>query len=222
MIAVLCQLSSSSNNKRQVGFADSINWEEEKCRSCRGSESRRRKREKRKMKRKMESEQRTKRMLACLEIIRDDDHVDGLVQVCTQSRLVRGAVLDLVLGDVDEFAERQLGENGEGQLRRLLTNFRSTGKQTFELLNDQEKASIGDLMGLSAFHEKFKGIMPSTVVSSKENTPERDGPQARTQARRDHVQKAKNNSKWFDRSLPDSPGSPLANPPDVVLQFEDS
>jgi hypothetical protein len=109
-----------------------------------------------KRKRKMESVQRTEKMLACLEIIAEAQHVDGIVQVCSQSRIVRVAVLDLVLGiGVDDVAERHDDENEERQLRRLLTNFRSTGKDTLEKLNRQEKGSIGDLMGLSAFHEKI-------------------------------------------------------------------
>eukprot|EP00978_Attheya_sp_CCMP212_P013566 scaffold34051_cov68-Attheya_sp.AAC.1 len=167
MAHVLGQLSSSSNNKRQVGFVDSINWEEENSRSCRGSESRRRKREKRKM----QSKQRTEKMLACLEIITDAQHVDGIVQVCIQSRIARATVLVLSTG-VDDVPERRGDENVEGQLRRLLTNFRDTENNTLDSLNDQQKESIGVLMGLSAFHKKFGDIMSATVISSEENTPE--------------------------------------------------
>jgi hypothetical protein len=122
-------------------------------------------------------------MMSCLESIAEAQHMDGIVQVCSQSRVVRFAVLDLVLGiGADEVAERHDDENEERQLRRLLTNFRSTGKDTLEKLNGQEKESIGVLMGLPAFHKKFKESMPSTVLSSEESTPEREGQQPGPQA----------------------------------------
>lgn len=174
MASVLPSCTREGNNNKRVHFDVSIDWKEEDRRSCRGLDSRRRTRERKRM----ALEQKDQLREAILDILRDGQYENEILELCRKPRsgiIARSIVVGVIARGDDTARE---GENEDERLRRLLHEFRGADKATAANLDANEKESLDLLKGLKSFIDQFGNVLPSTVVtsgsdSSNANTPER-------------------------------------------------
>ena len=195
-----------SNDNKRVHFGGSVDWEDERRRSCRGAESRQRRKE-RKL---VQMAQQKQLQQAVLDILLDRQYENQIVNICNKGRSARAirTIIENIIGDGENGNEENEfdGENDQGaddRLRRLLGEFRSSNKARIELLSEAELGDINWLKVSPPFTEEFRSILPSSVVtsssepSSAESTPER----AAKRQRRDEKQRNENTYKRIMRDV---------------------
>ena len=148
----------SLNKKKKVDFV--VDWKKEQTRSLKGAESRRL----RKLRKMNGIEQEHEKMKAALEIIRLEAYVTSLKELPLYVRLV-------VFGVMNDGVAVERAVN-DVEFESKLQQFRNDNtKARVELLTPQEQQMLKEVVGLQGFIDKFRDVIPSTVISSAESTP---------------------------------------------------
>jgi hypothetical protein len=108
---------------------------------------------------------------AALEIIMDTRHDEALEFLRGRSRALFLTVINPDGDDLPEGDEDGRVSKKRLEIRHFMGIFRGLGK-TFDSLSPDESAVIDALAGMDEFSTVFKELLPSTVVSSTDTTPE--------------------------------------------------
>jgi len=198
-MASVLQSSTEGYGIMRVHFGCDIDWEEEDRRSYRGADSRRRQKE-----RKLEMAQQKELKDAALEVVRDRQYENDIVELCQDEAPLGGAFRSVVHDFIGNGAANAVdGESADEKLRRVLQEFRNAEKATLQSLNEHESKALDTLKSFYTFLERFREILPSQVVTSgsedsgensPENSPEREKKRQR-QERLDETQSGESRSK---------------------------
>lgn len=162
------------SKKKSVQFGGSVDWEEERLRSYRGMESRKR----RKAGKVAHQKQHKQLQQAVLDILRDPQCEDRIVSICGSEEfgfatqciilaIIENGIEDENIEESEHYMDSdQDGEMDEKQLRRLLVEFRVSNKALIKSLEETDLRCIDCLVVCPDFTNEFASILPTQIVST--------------------------------------------------------